>query len=72
MEHICFKAQLCINISNFHQILHIHILINLCLGTSLTVGSKAHFHMQLPGGSHCRAHQKFTSCELIGTHKTLI
>ena len=35
MEHISFEAQMCINISNFKDILNIDALIILALGTSL-------------------------------------
>ena len=30
MEHICFEAQLCSNISNFKDILNIDIVISTC------------------------------------------
>ena len=35
MEHIYIEARLSINVSNFKDISNIHILVNLCLGTSL-------------------------------------
>ena len=44
MEHICVEAQLCIKItlSIFKGIWNIDILINLCLGTSLTLNPHRH------------------------------
>ena len=35
MEHICFEAQLCMNMAMFTEKSNIDIVINLCLGTSL-------------------------------------
>ena len=37
MEHIHVEAQLCMNLSNFREILNIDIVINLSLGTNLNL-----------------------------------
>ena len=54
MEHIYFEAQLCINTSYFKENYNNHIVINLCLGTSLLLPLHS-----TPGNNTLVSPQKF-------------